>query len=162
MRAEEKKFYLDLVWCALYEMELKINGLWDDVHKCNIVWGSLSYTSLSYRGATVLWWQVGYALLHSGMQEKCNWNLWWKAWWKARNVVILGLCTLYWPDILFSKVENETQVSRLTQSAQDQYEVNVRAANIVSFLFFQNLHCFDNMHSKNDGQIHAKIKELTW
>jgi len=30
-----------------------------------------------------------------------------------------------------SKVENETQVSRLTQSAQDQYEVNVRAANIV-------------------------------
>nr|XP_058969209.1 mediator of RNA polymerase II transcription subunit 22-like [Pocillopora verrucosa] len=30
-----------------------------------------------------------------------------------------------------SKVEDETQVSRLTQSAQDQYEVNVRAANIV-------------------------------
>ncbi|KAM7447193.1 Mediator of RNA polymerase II transcription subunit 22 [Porites harrisoni] len=30
-----------------------------------------------------------------------------------------------------SKVESETQVSRLTQSAQDQYEVNVRAANIV-------------------------------
>ena len=34
--------------------------------------------------------------------------------------------------LYFSKVENETQVSRLTQSAQDQYEVNVRAANIVS------------------------------
>lgn len=30
-----------------------------------------------------------------------------------------------------SKVESETQVSRLTQSAQDQLEVNVRAANIV-------------------------------
>lgn len=30
-----------------------------------------------------------------------------------------------------SKVEEEKQVSRLTQSAQDQYEVNVRAANIV-------------------------------
>lgn len=30
-----------------------------------------------------------------------------------------------------SKVEDETEVSRLTQSAQDQYEVNVRAANIV-------------------------------
>ncbi|CAH3170426.1 unnamed protein product [Porites evermanni] len=30
-----------------------------------------------------------------------------------------------------SKVESETQVSRLTQSTQDQYEVNVRAANIV-------------------------------
>ena len=34
---------------------------------------------------------------------------------------------------VFSKVESETQVSRLTQSAQDQYEVNVRAANIVSY-----------------------------
>ncbi|XP_067056161.1 mediator of RNA polymerase II transcription subunit 22-like [Acropora muricata] len=30
-----------------------------------------------------------------------------------------------------SKVESETQVARLTQSAQDQYEMNVRAANIV-------------------------------
>ncbi|XP_068695873.1 mediator of RNA polymerase II transcription subunit 22-like [Montipora foliosa] len=30
-----------------------------------------------------------------------------------------------------SKVENETQVARLTQSTQDQYEMNVRAANIV-------------------------------
>ena len=30
-------------------------------------------------------------------------------------------------------MESETQVSRLTQSAQDQYEVNVRAANIVSY-----------------------------
>ncbi|EDO47193.1 predicted protein [Nematostella vectensis] len=30
-----------------------------------------------------------------------------------------------------SKVEEETQVARLTQSVQDQYEVNVRAANIV-------------------------------
>ena len=36
--------------------------------------------------------------------------------------------------MLFSKVESETQVSRLTQSTQDQYEVNVRAANIVSCL----------------------------
>ena len=36
--------------------------------------------------------------------------------------------------MLFSKVESETQVARLTQSTQDQYEVNVRAANIVSCL----------------------------
>lgn len=42
-----------------------------------------------------------------------------------------GICP-YWTFSFALQIEDETQVSRATQGEQDNYEMHVRAANIVS------------------------------
>lgn len=51
--------------------------------------------------------------------------------WKA----VLSCFAVYIVYTYYLQVEEESQISRSTQAEQDQYEMQVRAANIVSVTF---------------------------
>jgi hypothetical protein len=44
--------------------------------------------------------------------------------------------------VKLAKGENDTQLSKMTQSEQDTYEMHVRAANIVSFIGIKSGHSY--------------------